>query len=123
MRKNIIDWVASWVLSSSKAVTIVIGSSFALAASAATAPTNIINNADSVVSLLCVGLNWMFYILIVLSIIMVLIAAYIYLTSNGEPEKVNKATKTLTYVAIAIVVAILAKGVPVIIGDILGAPR
>lgn len=87
-----------------------------------TAPTNIISNSSQVVNLLCGGLNWMFWGLIVLSIAMALTAAYMYATSNGDAEKVSKAGKTLTYVAIAVVVAVVAKSMPLIIGDLLKVP-
>jgi len=70
---------------------------------------------------MCGIANWMFYFLIILSIIMIVVAAYMYLTSNGDPEKVGKATKSLTYAAVGIAVGILAKAIPVLIGSIIGA--
>ena len=69
------------------------------------------------VDMMCSVVNWLFYILIVFSVIMVLIAGFRYLTANGDPEKVSKATKTITYAAIAIVVALIAKGFPTLIGS------
>lgn len=60
----------------------------------------------------------MFYILISIAIIMVLWAAYNYLVAGDDTEKVSRATKTITYAAIAVVVALLAKGFPVLIGSI-----
>ena len=67
-----------------------------------------------------VGL-YMFAILIVLSVIFVLYAAYLYLTSGGDAEKVTKATKTLTFTAVAIVVALVARAFPFIVGSFFGA--
>jgi hypothetical protein len=63
-------------------------------------------------------MNWMFDILLTLSVIMVMWAAYVYLTAGDDTEKVHKATKTLTYAAVAILVALLAKGFPNIIASI-----
>lgn len=89
-------------------------------ANAATAPT--INLTDTkIVDIMCKVMNWMFGILIVLSVMMVLAAAYMYVTSSGDSEKVSKATKTITYAAIGVVAALLAKGVPVLVASILGA--
>lgn len=67
-------------------------------------------------------INWMFWGLIVFSIVMFLVGAYRYMTSAGEPEKVSKANRTLLYAVIALVVALLAEAVPFIIGNILGTP-
>jgi uncharacterized membrane protein len=63
----------------------------------------------------------MFYFLIILSVIMIVVAAYLYLTSNGDPEKVGKATKSVTYAAVGIAVGLLAKAIPVLIASIVGA--
>ncbi|GEM_PF-4228908 len=64
---------------------------------------------------LCQIAVWMFYILIGLSVIYVIWAAYRYLTSAGEEEKIRTANRTLTYAAIAIAVALVAKAFPLII--------
>ena len=70
---------------------------------------------------MCGIANWMFYFLIILSVIMIVVAAYLYLTSNGDPEKVGKATKSVTYAAVGIAVGLLAKAIPVLIASIVGA--
>ena len=64
--------------------------------------------------------NILFWLLIALTLVMVVVAAYTYLTSGGESEKVSKAGKTLMYAAIAVAVALLAKGIPAIVGDFFG---
>ena len=69
-------------------------------------------------NLFCPIINVMFYVLISIAVIMVFWGAYIYLTAGDDTEKVHKATKTLTYAAVAIVVALLARGFPSIIGSI-----
>lgn len=65
-------------------------------------------------------LNWIFWGLIVFSVVMALVAAYKYVTSGGEPEKVRSAGKTLMYAAIGVVVALLASAIPIIIGTFFG---
>ncbi len=94
--------------------------SFSQFALAATAP-NITLTDTKIVEIMCKAMNWMFGILIVLSVIMVLVAAYMYVTSSGDAEKVSKATKTITYAAIGVVAALLARGVPILVASILGA--
>jgi hypothetical protein len=82
-----------------------------------TAPTNIITNAQSVVNLFCDILGWMFWALIVLGVAMFLVGGYRYATAGGDAESVSKANKTLLYAAIAIVVGLVAGGVPTLIGS------
>ena len=86
-----------------------------------TAPTDIITSKDAVVKIFCVALDWMFWGLIVFAVAMFLYGGYLYATSAGEAEKVGKANKTLLYAAIAIVVALVAQGVPHLIVDFLGS--
>lgn len=76
-----------------------------------------VQSLGQVQSLVCTIINWLFWGLMVLAVIMFLVAAYRYLTSSGEPEKVGKANKTLLYGAIAVVVGLLAGGIPLIIGS------
>lgn len=71
-------------------------------------------------SLLCNIVNWAFYLLIILTIIFVLVAAFKYLTAGGDPEKVKSAGSTLLYAAVAVVVALIAKGLPLIINSFVG---
>ncbi len=94
--------------------------SLAHAQTIVSAPTNIITSPGAIVNLFCGALNWMFWFLIVLAIAMALVAAYLYATSNGDPEKVGKASKTLLYVVIAIVVALIAAGLPFIVSSFIG---
>lgn len=64
--------------------------------------------------------DWMFYFLIILAVIFVVVAAYRYLTAAGDPEKVKSANKTLLYAAIALLVGILARAIPSLVGSIVG---
>ena len=82
-----------------------------------------ITQPSQVTDLFCNATLWMFWGLIVVSIAMFLVGGYIYATSAGEAEKVGQATKTLTYAAIGIVVAIVAKGVPLLVGSFLGTSQ
>lgn len=66
---------------------------------------------------LCRIVGWAFAVLMFLAVIMVIYAAFLYLTAAGDPEKVKKANATILYAAIAIAVALLAKFLPDIVAS------
>ena len=68
----------------------------------------------------CTIVNLLFGILIFLTIFFVILAAFKYLTASGDPEKVKAASQDLLYAAVAIVVGLLAKGIPLIVGSLVG---
>jgi magnesium-transporting ATPase (P-type) len=86
------------------------------------APSNInnINQITGGAGIICVLINWVFWLLIVLTIVFVLYAAFLYLTAAGEPEKVKAASHTLLYAAVAVIVALIAKGLPLIVSGFIG---
>lgn len=73
---------------------------------------------DIKTKILCPIVNIMFWAFMIIAVIMVIWSAFLYLTSGGDAEKVKTATKSLTYAAVAIVVAILANSFPLIVGSI-----
>ncbi len=95
--------------------------SFAGSANGQTLPTNIITGPESVTAFFCGALVWMFWGLVALSVAMFLVGGYLYATSAGDAEKVGRATKTLTYAAIGVAVALIARGIPILIGSFLGS--
>lgn len=64
--------------------------------------------------------DWIFSLLIILAVIFILYAAFLYLTAAGDSEKVSKANKTLLYAAIAIAVALLSRALFPLVASILG---
>lgn len=68
----------------------------------------------------CNLMNVLFTVLVVIAVIFVLFAAYRYLTAAGEAEKVKSANYQLLYAGIAIVIAILARGAPVVVANVVG---
>lgn len=79
---------------------------------------NPVATSSGLQTFLCtVVLSWIFTAAIVFSIIMLLVAAFWYMTSAGDPAKVSKANKTLVYVAIGVAVAILARTLPILVGS------
>lgn len=86
-----------------------------------TAPTTVTNIAQILnTASVCAVIGWIFWLLLMMSIIFTLVAAFRYLTAAGDPEKVKRAGATLLYVVIAVVVALLAKGFPFIISNFFG---
>ena len=87
-----------------------------------TAPNSInsINQIAGNAGIVCVIINWIFWLLIVLVIIFVLRAAFSYLTAAGDPEKVKTASHMLLYAAVAVIVALIAKGLPLIVSTFIG---
>ena len=97
-----------------------LASAQALPAAPQTAPT-VVTSLGGVLGTLCTVINWMFVFLIVLAVIFIIVAAFRYLTASGDPEKVKGASAMLLYAAIAVAVAILAKGIPLIVSSFFGA--
>lgn len=64
-------------------------------------------------------ISWIFTILLVLSIIMIIFAAFQYLTAGGDEEAVKKANKKIVFAVIAIAVAFLAQGISFVVGELL----
>lgn len=84
-------------------------------------PPSTITNINTLIgqnSLICTFIGWIFWFFIVLTIVFILVAAFKYLTAAGDPEKVKSASHTLLYAAIAVVVALIAKGFPLIVNSI-----
>jgi hypothetical protein len=84
-------------------------------------PSGITNTQDFVRLLDAITL-WLFYFLLVISVLVLIYAAFTYLTAGGEDDKISKAKSMILYAVIALVIAFLAKGVPVLVGTFLGQP-
>lgn len=59
--------------------------------------------------------GWFFAVIIAVATVMLLYAAWLYLTAAGSEEKVARAKSTITYAIVGIAVAILAGGIPRIV--------
>ena len=54
-------------------------------------------------------INWLFWLLIIAATIMIILAAFTFLTSAGEAEKVTRARNMIVYALLALVVAFMAR--------------
>jgi hypothetical protein len=84
-----------------------------------TVPNSPITSVSGIINLECAVFDTIFYGLIALSLIMIVIAGFNYVTAGDNSEKVSKANKMILYAAIGIAVALLAKGIPIIVGNFL----
>ena len=65
--------------------------------------------------------TWLFGILLILGVIMMLYAAFLYMTAAGDEEKVGKAKKALLYGLIGIGIALLSYAAISFVTSIIGA--
>lgn len=79
-----------------------------------------VTSVQGLINLLCRAFDYMFYFLLALALIMGLVAAFNYVTAGDNAEKVSKANKIILYTAIAVAVALLARGLPLIVGSFFG---
>ncbi len=80
-------------------------------------PTNTLVIGD-IQSTICNVIGWVFFLFVVAAVIMVLVAAFKYLTAAGDPEKVKSASHTLLYAAVAILVALISRALPGLISSL-----
>ncbi|MDP3052777.1 MAG: hypothetical protein Q8N22_02375 [bacterium] len=85
-----------------------------------TAPTPI-THIEDILRILNTVINWIFTILLLLAVIFIMMAAFSYLGSAGDPEKTKSAANQLIYAAVAIGVGLIAKGVEFIVRQLIGA--
>ena len=83
-------------------------------------PQGTINSLGSVLQTVCTVFGWAFYFLLAFAVLLVIVAAFKYLTAGGDAEKVKSAGNTLLYAAVAVGVALLARAVPLVVGSFLG---
>ena len=65
-------------------------------------------------------INWIFTILLVVAVIMILLAAFKFLTNGGKEDEIKKAQNMLLYALIAIVIGALAKGLVLVVSNLVG---
>jgi hypothetical protein len=59
--------------------------------------------------------NYLFTIALIVGVIAITIVGYLFITSQGEPEKFATATKALLYILIGVIVVFCAKGFVILI--------
>jgi len=76
---------------------------------------------EAVTDLMNLIKTWVSQVIFILGILMVLYAAFLYMTSAGDDTKIEKAKKTLIYGIVGIIVAMLAYFIWETVASFLGA--
>lgn len=79
-----------------------------------------INVFEKTTSLLELVKNWFTGIVAIVAVIMILYAAFLFVTAGGEEEKLGKAKSYLMYGIVGVAVALLAYGIISIVSTTLG---
>ena len=96
----------------SRAIPALVEEITGLSAATPAANVNIGNVTNQIV-------GWLFGLLLVLAAAFILYAAFLFLTSGGNEEKVTTAKRFLVYAVVAIGVAALSRGIVAIVRDLL----
>ena len=64
--------------------------------------------------------NWIFFFFLAIAILIGVIAGYYFMTAAGDEAKLSKARGMLTYMAIGLIVAALAKVIPTLVRTVVG---
>lgn len=90
-----------------------------ISAATSTVPLKDLKFAD-VITILNRAVTWFFTTFLIVAVIFVVLAAFKYLTSSGDPEKVRAASHNLLFAAIAIGVALLSISIRFLVQNFLG---
>jgi len=70
-------------------------------------------------AILDTALNWFFGITLAVAVIMLIYAGFTYITSGGNETKLQTASKILIFALIGVAIALLAKGLPILVQNLL----
>jgi phosphoglycerol transferase MdoB-like AlkP superfamily enzyme len=80
----------------------------------------LLNTGDDVISLINTIGNWIFTILLALAAIFLIWAGFLYVTAAGSEDTLRKSRGMLVNALIGVAIALGAKGLVAVIGNILG---
>ena len=112
MRKNLHRFILGTFLVLSVTPTLAL-------AVAVQSPTNTVTSIESLLDRVCTVVNILFTVLLIAAVIMIILAAFNYLTASGDPEKVKSANHQLIYAVIAVAVGFFSKAIPIIVANFL----
>ena len=64
--------------------------------------------------------NWLFMILVLLSVLFIIYGGFAYITASGDPEKAGKGGKIIVYALVGLAIALFAKVIPSVVRFIMG---
>ena len=83
-----------------------------------TAPT-LVTSGSGLVGLVQSLTNWLFVGFLLTAVVFVIMAAFQFLTGGGDPVSTGAARKKLMWAAIAVIIAVLARAVPLVVQKII----
>src|SRR3989344_3678358 len=86
-----------------------------------TLPTAAPENFAGVIGVIVTIAQWMFGLLMALSIVFILYAAFMYIIAQGNQERIDTAKKILIYAVVGLVVAVMAGGGGVVVQNFLAS--
>lgn len=86
-----------------------------------TAPTLGITAGGDLVGLVQDLTNWFFVGFLLTAVVFVIIAASQFLTGGGDPVSLGSAKKKLIWAAVAVIIAVLARAIPLVVENIITA--
>jgi hypothetical protein len=78
-------------------------------------PTNSVETAINNI------MNWFFVIVLIVAVIFLLWAGFLFITAGGDPDKVNTARQNVMYAMVGVAVAVLAKGIVSLVQGLVAA--
>ncbi len=73
------------------------------------------------VGILVTVVKWFYYIIFIVAVLFILLAAFHFITSKGDSETTKKAKQELIYAIVGIVVALLSYGVVTLVQNSLSS--
>lgn len=89
--------------------------------STSTAREPLFSSLTEVAEKLCSVFQWVFTFALIVAFIYIVIAGIRYIMAGGNPEKVRGAHQALLWAVVGIAVALIARGVPMLIATFLEA--
>jgi len=82
-------------------------------------PTVKVTRFEDFIAIFNTLISWMFTILLILSVIFIILAAFKYLTAGGDDEKIKSAHSMIIYAVVGLVVAFLAQGIRFVVEQLI----
>ncbi len=83
-------------------------------------PSNAPSTIEDLLKVLNTGVTWLFNITLVVAVILIIYAGLRWVTAGGDEAAVGAAKKALTAALIGIGIALMAKGLISLVGQLLG---
>jgi len=84
-------------------------------------PTDPVTSIEDILALIDTAATWLFSILLAVAVILLLYAAFLWMTAGGDETKIATSRKMLIYALVGIGIAFLAKGLIMVIRQLVGA--